>query len=80
MLAISGWTWLIAVVLVLGAFTVLGWATLGLIRRLKDLNGTLRETSGDLNVAMDRMRGDLERIAEGMETLREKREEVAGPG
>lgn len=80
MLAISGWTWIVAVALALGAFGVLGWATLGLIRRLKDLNGTLRETSGNLNEAMDQMRGDLERISEGMETLRQKREEAAGPG
>lgn len=80
MLAISGWTWIVAVVLALGAFGVLAGATLGLIRRLKDLNGTLRETSGNLNEAMDQMRGDLERISEGMETLRRKREEAAGPG
>ena len=80
MLAISGWTWIMAVVLVIGAFGVLGWAVVGLLSRLKELTGTLRETSGNLNVALDQMRGDLDRISEGMETLWQKREEAAGPG
>lgn len=75
MLALSAWTWIIAAVLALGAITILISATIDLIRRLKDLNGSLRGASGQLNEILDEMRGDLETTSEGLATLRQRREE-----
>ena len=78
MLAVSAWSWVAAAVFVVVALAVLTKVTLGLLRRLKELNATLQGASGQVNEALDQMRGDLDQISEGMEALRRKREETSG--
>lgn len=76
MLALSAWTWVAAATFVIGALAVLTKVTIGLIRHLKELNATLQGASGQMNEVLDQMRGDLDRVSEGLETLRQKREET----
>jgi hypothetical protein len=78
MLALSSLTWAAAAGLAVVALAILTRVTLGLIRRLKDLNRTLQGASGQLNEALDEMRGDLDRVSEGLGTLRQRREEASG--
>ena len=77
MIAISAWTWVAAATFAVAALAFLTKVTIGLLRRLKDLNATLRGTSGQLNEALDEMRGDLDRVAEGLESLRRDREQAS---
>ncbi len=77
MIAISAWTWVAAAVFAVAALAFLTKVTIGLLRRLKDLNATLQATSGQLNEALDEMRGDLDRVSEGLESLRRSREQAS---
>ena len=80
MLAVSAWSWVAAGAFAVGALAVLTKVTIGLLRRLKDLNATLRGASGQMTEALDQMRGDLDRMSEGLETLRQTREQASGEG
>lgn len=75
MLAISSWTWIVAAALALIALGILIRVALGLLARLKELNRSLKGASGRLNEELDRMRGDLDQVSEGLAALRERREE-----
>ena len=75
MLGISSWTWIVGAALVLLALAVLIQVTIGLVRRLKDLNRSLQGASGQLNEIMDEMRVDLDRTTGGLAALRQRREE-----
>jgi hypothetical protein len=75
MLAISSWTWIVAAALTLVSLGLLIRVALGLLGRLKDLNRSLQGASGKLNEELDQMRGDLERVNEGLTGLRQRREE-----
>jgi hypothetical protein len=76
MIAISAWTWVAAAAFAVGALAFLTKVTIGLLRRLKELNATLQGASGQLNESLDEMRGDLDRVSEGLETLRRSREQA----
>lgn len=78
MLALSGWTWVVAAALVVLALGFLIRVTIGLLGRLKALNRSLQGASGQLNEIMEEMRGDLERTTQGLGALRERREQQDG--
>ena len=78
MLALSSWTWLAAAGMAVLALGVLIRVGLGLLGRLKELNGSLHAASGELNEAVDAMRTDLDRMSEGLEALRREHDESAG--
>jgi len=77
MIAISAWTWVAAAAFAVTALAFLTKVTIGLLRRLKELNRTLQGASGQLNESLDEMRGDLDRVSEGLETLRRSREQAS---
>lgn len=76
MLAFSAWTGVAAAATAVLVLVVLVMVALGLYRRLKDLNATFQGASGRTNEALGEMRVDLDRVSEGLDTLRRSREET----
>ena len=77
MLAFSSWTWLVSGALGLLVLGILIRVTFGLIVRIKSLSASLRAASGQMQEALDQMRGDLETTSAGLEALR-RDEDVQG--
>lgn len=77
MLAFSSWTWLVSGALGLLVLGILIRVTFGLIVRIKGLSASLRAASGQMQEALDQMRGDLETTSAGLEALR-RDEDVQG--
>ncbi|MGH2652061.1 MAG: hypothetical protein ACRDHK_12745 [Actinomycetota bacterium] len=76
MFARAAWTWIVAAALGVVSLGILIRVTLGLLARLKALTGTLQGASGQMQESLDNMRGDLDRAAEGLAALRERREDA----
>jgi len=76
-LAFSSWTWLVSGALGLLVLGILIRVTFGLIVRIKSLSASLRAASGQMQEALDQMRGDLETTSAGLEALR-RDEDVQG--
>ena len=73
-LALSSWTWVVVAAFGLLSIGILIRVTLGLIARLKDLNKTLSDASGQVQETLDAMREELNQATEHLAALREDRE------
>jgi hypothetical protein len=72
-LALSSWTWVVVAAFGLLSIGILIRVTLGLITRLKDLNKTLSDASGQVQETLDAMREELNQATEHLAALRERR-------
>jgi Sec-independent protein translocase protein TatA len=77
-LAVATWAWAVAAGVGLIALGMLVLVALALLGRLKELRRTVAAASEEVRGALAEVRGELDRMAEGLASLRERGKEPEG--